>query len=56
MKRLHESGGFTYASIYADLGDHFHVAKYDQIPEARWQDVATWFRGRIEAAEKRFRR
>jgi hypothetical protein len=55
VKRLHEAGGFAYATIYADLGDHFHVAKYDQIPEARWMELTAWFRTRIEAAERRRR-
>jgi hypothetical protein len=52
-KRLHDVAGYPYASIYAELGGHFHVAKYDQIPEARWEDVTEWFRVRIAAAEKR---
>ncbi len=53
VKRLNEIGGHAYASIYADLGEHFHVAKYDQIPEARWEDVAEWFKVRINTAERR---
>lgn len=52
VKRLHESGGYAYATIYAELGQHFHVAKYDQIPEARWEEVAQWFRVRLAAAER----
>ncbi len=53
VKRLHDVGGSAYASIYADLGEHFHVAKYDQIPEACWEDVAEWFKIRINTEEKR---
>jgi hypothetical protein len=56
VKRLHEIGGYAYATIYAELGEHFHVAKYDQIPESRWGEVAEWFRARLDAAEKRARR
>jgi hypothetical protein len=52
-KRLHEVGGYSYATIYAELGERFHVARYDQIPEARWEDVMEWLRVRIDAAEKR---
>jgi predicted fused transcriptional regulator/phosphomethylpyrimidine kinase len=52
-KRLHDAGGYAYATVYAELGEHFHVAKHGQIPEARWQDVAEWFRVRIATAEKR---
>ena len=53
VKRLHEVGGYTFATIYTELGEHFHVAKYDQIADARWEEVAEWFRVRIAAAEKR---
>jgi hypothetical protein len=52
VKRLHEVGGFAYATIYSDLGTAFHVAKYDQIEERQWSEVAEWFKQRIEAAEK----
>jgi BRO family, N-terminal domain len=53
VKRLHEVGGYAYATIYVELGQHFHVAKYDQIPEARWEEIAEWFRVRLDAAERR---
>lgn len=52
-KRLHEIGGFTFASIYGELNDAFHVGKYDQIPEASWEEVNRWFATRINAAERR---
>ena len=52
-KRLHEIGGFTFASIYGELNDAFHVGKYDQIPEASWEEVTRWFATRINAAERR---
>lgn len=53
VKRLHEIGGFTFASIYGELNDRFHVGKYDQIPEASWEEVTRWFATRINAAERR---
>ena len=53
VKRLHEAGGASYGAIYVELADHFHVAKYDQLPEARWTDIAAWFTTRIEAAVRR---
>jgi hypothetical protein len=55
VKRLHELGGYAYATIYADLGQSFHVAKYDQIHESDWLQVAEWLRVRIESAERRQR-
>jgi len=35
------------------LRQHFHVGKYEQIPEARWAEVTEWFKRRIDAAQKR---
>jgi hypothetical protein len=52
-KRLHEVRGYAYATIYAELGEHFHVARYDQIAEARWSEVVAWLQQRLDAAEKR---
>lgn len=51
-KRLHEVGGFSFATIYGDLNAAFHVGKYDQISDASWEDVARWFATRINAAER----
>ncbi|MGH2518021.1 MAG: phage antirepressor N-terminal domain-containing protein [Ktedonobacterales bacterium] len=56
VKRLHESGGAAYSTIYAELCEHFHVGKYGDIPDARWIDVTRWFQTRIEAAEKQRQR
>jgi hypothetical protein len=53
VKRLHDVGGASYGANYADLADHFHVAKYDQLTEARWAEVAAWFSTRIDAATRR---
>jgi hypothetical protein len=43
-------------SIYSELNDHFHVPRYAEIPEARWEEVAEWFRARIQAAERQRQR
>ena len=55
VKRLHDVSGAAFASIYAELGEHFHVAKYGDILDAAWPQVATWFQRRITAAEQRHR-
>ncbi len=52
-KRLHEVGGFGFATIYSELNAAFHVGKYDQIADASWDEVARWFATRINAAERR---
>lgn len=52
-KRLHDVGGFSYATIYGELNAAFHVGKYDQIADASWDEVARWFTTRISAAERR---
>lgn len=54
-KRLHEVGGFGFATIYSELNTAFHVGKYDQIADASWDEVARWFATRINAAERRRR-
>lgn len=52
-KRLHEVGGFSFATIYGELNASFHVGKYGQIADSTWEDVARWFATRINAAERR---
>ncbi len=52
-KRLHEVGGFSFATIYGELNAAFHVGKYDQISDTSWEDIARWFVTRINAAERR---
>lgn len=52
-KRLHEVGGFGFATIYGELNTAFHVGKYDQIADASWDEVVQWFTTRIRAAERR---
>jgi len=55
-QRLHELTGASYATIYGDLNAAFHVARYSDIADARWPEIAAWFKTRIEAAEQRGRR
>jgi hypothetical protein len=50
--RLHDAG-MTYGAAYAELGRAFQVASYRDIPESRWDDVAAWFRERLEPAARR---
>jgi len=53
--RLHELTGASYATIYGDLNAAFHVARYSDIADARWPEIAAWFKTRIEAAERQRR-
>lgn len=54
-KRLGELTGIHYNAIYGELNQQFHVPRYNEIPDARWDEVAAWFRVRIQAAEQRQR-
>ncbi len=49
---LHDALDMPHATIYNELRRAFKVAKYDQIPDARWEDVRAWFAPRAEAARK----
>jgi hypothetical protein len=51
--RLHELTGASYATLYGELNAAFHVGKYSDIAEARWPEIAAWFKTRIAAAERR---
>jgi antirepressor protein/GIY-YIG catalytic domain-containing protein len=51
--RLHELSGRAYATIYGDLNTAFHVARYGDIADARWPEIAAWFKTRLDAAEQR---
>jgi hypothetical protein len=46
-KRLHEARHIAYSTIYTELGEHFHVARYIDIPESRWQEVMAWFQAHL---------
>lgn len=50
--RLHELSGASYATLYGELNAAFHVGKYSDIAEARWPEIAAWFKTRIAAAER----
>ncbi|MGH2515473.1 MAG: hypothetical protein ACRDHP_07440, partial [Ktedonobacterales bacterium] len=52
-KRLHDLAGFAYATVYGELNEAFRVARYNDIPDARWEEVAAWLTVRINAAERR---
>jgi hypothetical protein len=52
VKELHDLAGFSFGAIYFDLNQHFHVGTVTDIPESRWQEVAEWFRMRLEAARR----
>ena len=45
---------FPY-SDYGELNAAFHVARYSDIADARWPEIAAWFKTRLDAAEKRGR-
>jgi hypothetical protein len=47
-KRLHETTGASYQTIYWDLCQHFHVSKIEQIPADSWSEVVGWFMRRIK--------
>jgi len=47
---IHDALDMPHATIYNELRRQFRVAKYDQIPDARWADVVAWFRPRVELA------
>jgi BRO family, N-terminal domain len=51
VARLHEAG-MSYSAAYAELGRAFQVASYRDIPESRWDEVATWFREQSDKAEQ----
>jgi hypothetical protein len=51
--RLHEIGGYAYATIYADLNIAFRVGKYSDILESEWSRVEHWFTVRMEASRKK---
>jgi len=40
-------------SFYGHRIAHFHVPRYTEIPDARWDEIVEWLRVRIAAAEKR---
>lgn len=53
VKRLHETTGKPYPTIYEDVKLAFAAPRYQDIPEAEWEKVMQWFRVQIERAKKR---
>lgn len=53
IKRLHETTGKPYPTIYEDVKMVFAVPRYQDIPEAEWDKVVQWFRVQIERAKKK---
>jgi hypothetical protein len=53
VKHLADLLNLKPGQVYADLNASFHVPRYAEIPEDRWQEVAEWFRMRVQAAERR---
>ena len=51
VARLHTLSSIAFGTIYADLNTAFHVARYNDIPDARWQEVTEWFQRRLAAAK-----
>ena len=53
VARLHELSGLSFSTVYSDLNHTFHVAHYNDIPDARWSEVAAWLQRRLDRAERR---
>ena len=53
VNRLHDLTGRSHAAIYDELRSTFHVARYNEIPESQWAEVASWFQTRLSRARKK---
>ena len=53
IKRLHEATHKAYPTIYEDLKLAFSVARYQDIPDADWEQVVRWFQVQIERAKRK---
>lgn len=53
IKRLHEATHKAYPTIYEDLKLAFSVARYQDIPDADWEQVVRWFQVQIERGKGR---
>lgn len=47
-KRLHETTGAGFPTIYWELTQHFHVSKIEQLPADSWSEIVGWFMRRIK--------
>jgi P22_AR N-terminal domain len=53
VKQLSDLTGKHQATIYADLYTAFAVPRYQDLPEAEWNNVERWFKTQIERARQR---
>src|SRR5579871_635105 len=51
--QLQELTGWNYRRIYGDLNASFQVGTFSNIREEQWEQVASWFQVRLDAARKR---
>ena len=50
IQHLQKLTGRAHQTLWTEFNTHFHVAKYQQIPEPRWDEVMEWLRERITRA------
>ena len=55
VKQLGDLTGKSPATIYADLYTAFAVPRYQDLPEAEWENVEKWFKTQIDRARQRKR-
>ena len=53
VKQLAELTGKHPATVYTDLYTAFSVPRYQDLPEAEWDEVERWFTGQIDRAKAR---
>jgi hypothetical protein len=52
VKHLADLLNLKPGQVYSDLNATFHVPRYAEIPEEKWEEVSAWFKMRIQAAER----
>jgi len=55
VKQLSDLTGKHQATIYTDLYAAFAVPRYQDLPEAEWENVEQWFKTQIDRARQRRR-
>src|SRR5213078_154819 len=53
VHQLHEAAGKPHGTVWNEFKTAFAVAKYEQVPDAEWDKVATWFRVQLQRADKK---
>lgn len=53
VQQLAKATGKHSGTIYSDLYTAFNVPRYQEIPEAEWDNVERWFKGQMERAKKK---